>query len=39
MASIVEKKGKKYNIWDKANNVWNKISFWTSSDDVTFSDG
>ena len=38
MAQIVEKKGKKYNIWDKVNQVWNKCSFWTSSDDVDFGD-
>ena len=39
MAQIIEKTGKSYNIFDKINNVWNKCSFWTHSDDVSYNDG
>lgn len=39
MAEILIKKGKKYNIFDKINNVWNQLSIWTHADDVEFSDG
>ena len=39
MAEILIKKGKKYNIFDKINNVWNQLSIWTHSDDVEFDDG
>ena len=39
MANIIEKTGKSYNIFDKINNVWNKCSFWTHSNDVFYPDG
>lgn len=39
MAEIIKKKGKKYNIFDKINQVWNQCSLWTHSDDVEFDDG
>ena len=39
MAEIIEKTGKSYNIFDKINNVWNKCSFWTHSNDVFYPDG
>lgn len=39
MAEIIQKKGKKYNIFDKINQVWNQCSFWTHADDVEFDDG
>ena len=39
MAEIIEKTGKSYNIFDKVNNVWNKISFWHKASDCEFDDG
>ena len=39
MAEIIEKTGKSYNIFDKVNNVWNKISFWHKASDCEFNDG
>ena len=39
MAEIIEKTGKSYNIFDKINNVWNKISFWHKASDCEFDDG
>ena len=36
---FIEKTGKSYNIFDKINNVWNKCSFWTHSNDVSYDDG
>ena len=40
MASEVLRKGKVYRIFaDAANEIWDKISFFTHADDVEFSDG
>lgn len=40
MASEVIETGHKYRILkDVANNIWNRISFWTSAADVELSNG
>lgn len=40
MSTINKVTGKKYRILaDAVNKIWEEISFWTSSNDVTFDDG
>ena len=40
MSTINQVTGKKYRILkDAANKIWDQISFWTSSSDVSFDDG
>ena len=39
MAEIITKDRKEYNIWDKVNNVWNRLNFLTNAKSVDFDDG
>ena len=31
--------GRKYRVWDAANNIWKRLSFWTKASDVELNDG
>lgn len=41
MATVQETNiiNRKYRIWDAVNNIWKRISYWTSASDVEFEDG
>ena len=31
--------GRKYRVWDAANNIWKRLSFWTKASDVEMENG
>ena len=31
--------GRKYRVWDAANSIWKRLSFWTKASDVEMNDG